>query len=473
MSTETSSNNFFSLPSMEDIVSYCFVLISIFFMIYQLPGITSNLSNPVLHQTWNSIFQLGFCLFGYLSVRKYYFIASKNFDNTGNLKEAIKDEIKREPNPSRIKQAFPFYAHPDDSDDTITRAYSTALSTSYQTLKEIRLIWLAWSAFYIVSIAKNAYYRALLTEAENISPFFYYFDTLETFCSSIVYAFSFSIYFKLNTLKQNNEMSISRIWSFIIGLSLVHIFLLNIRTINPLEVNWAFQVIGSTISGVSLVLLFSKLCDKAVNPRSFFLVVFVLYAVLQPLIFLHQTEAVILRMPEGVRLSTIKETISNAAYKAIDSLNITLSQPVLALDTMSSRSMRDSIESDISWLKDSANRKNLEESFNSVDFEPKAFREHLDISPLSIITKEKLYNSLKDQRVYLFAQDSMLTYAIIRRWYLLFGKAWFLIYIGWLYRKGRILKYFMSHDKIRLEEEMAKFDEHKSNLPMTHFFKLH
>lgn len=443
---------------MEKKISYIIICISSLFMLYQLPGIASELVDPFTHQLWNSLFQLAFCIYGYVVMRKYALVTSDILEKSGELKNEVLNKIKTKC--KEIKEAFVY----NDEDDKVVRVYADALVNTFQTFKEIRWIWLAWSAFYVISIFKNIYYKGWLID--DISLEFYYFDTLETMCSNIVCVFSFSIYLKLNTLRYNKESDIYWIWIGIIFISLIQLSLLFINNINPLEVNWAFQVIGCSISGIALVLLFSRLCEKSINPKPWFVVIFVTYAILQPLIFLHQTEAVILRMPKKVR----EKEASSRIEKAVTS---TLLKLRLELANNANSQTAALIISDTLWLKGTTNSNNLVEMYNQVDFDDSMFKTALSLTPLHDRSEEIIVEELKtDSRIYLVAQNSMTKYAIIRRWYLLFGKAWFLIYIGWLYRTGRILKYFMSHDRNRLKKEMKAFNNHKENLPGINFLKL-
>lgn len=451
--------------NIADYVAYAAIIFCLLMMFFPIPGLIVDFKDTFMNQLWNGVLQFIFCFFGYLIVDNYR-ITDATVSST-ELKAETNTEIENKLD--QIKLAFPAFSKDNDA---LKNAYKRALINTVQTLDEVRWIWLAWTLFYFVNIFKNLYYKNWLTDS--IGPFYYYFDTAETLASNIVCIFSLSLYFKLNTLRFNSKKTFEIMWLIIGLISAIHLILLQINTINPLEVNWAFQIIGSSLSGVALVLLFSRLCGRSIAPPAGYIFIFIIYAILQPLILLHYTEAMILRMPENRKIEEAEHIISNALNKYIGDIN---SNKIAQNDN----DTKEKIKKDISWLNEpyaiggtnesdpqnlgKTNRNKLYDAFYTSDFDIETFKTMLKLSPLSEFSQTAILQRLEPMRINLVSQRSIAKYATLRRWYLFFGKAWFLIYIGWLYKSGRILRYFMSHDRKKLEKEHSDFDENKKNLP--------
>lgn len=81
------------------------------------------------------------------------------------------------------------------------------------------------------------------------------------------------------------------------------------------------------------------------------------------------------------------------------------------------------------------------------------------------IKKDALLKSVRPFKYDLFLMDEVATVSLVRRWFLAFGKCFFLIYVIWLFEKRRTIWYFMPGIHEQIKKENNDFDHGSGYLP--------
>lgn len=411
-------------------------------MLFQIESFFSGPpTNKVLaHQYWIGALNLLFGFYGWYIVRTY-----KRIDiNSGDIKFSAGDV-------SLIRKAFIQYDAVKEECDLVN-AYKTSVSKRNQILDSAGHIFLAWMFFYAANLLKNIFVNE--TQYPPLSEWaggYYFLETFENLANNWVGLFAFVFYLHIGTVSDVHDQKIRIAKRIVVLISVLNVFLLCLQSLDPLFVNILFKLLGSMVNGVILSMLFFRLCNPVIRPWRGYPYIFFLYVVLQPLIVLTLTEALILRMPAHVKTESARTSVElmAASYSNI--------VPAGADSA--------AVEQGRVWLSDITNQKKLADCLQYGDLDSASLRRALMLTPLGFAAVPASNFFRQQQRMELVQTSSITTFSIMRRWALLAGKAFFLIFMIWAVEKHRFIKHFM-HLADKQEDAREKaFEDNREGLP--------
>lgn len=429
-------------PTTKSFICYAIVALALLQILFQIESYFGDppTSKVLAHQYWIGSLNLLFGFYGWYIVKtsKRIHINTKDISFSG-------EDV------SLLRKTFVQYDRVKD-DGAIVNAYRTSIGKRNQILDSAGHIFLAWMGFYAVNLLKN-----IFVAESNYPPVntwvggYYFFDAFENFANNWVGLFAFVLYLHLGAVSHVHQQKIRIAQKIIFLVLLLNLFLLCLQSLDPLFVNILFKLLGSIVNGVILSMLFFRLCNPVIRPWRGYPYVFSLYVVLQPLIVLTLTEALILRMPAHVKTASARQSVESIAA---------------SYDTLIPAGADSSaIKKGSTWLSDTVNQKNLADCLQYGDLDDASLRRALMLTPLDFAAGPIAGFFRQQQRMQLVQTDSITTFSIIRRWALLAGKAFFLIFMIWAIERHRFIKHFM-HLADKQEDEREKaFEDNREGLP--------
>jgi hypothetical protein len=429
-------------PTTKSFICYAVVALSVLQILFQLTGFFNVPAGNLLrtHQYWIGGLNLLFGLYGWYIVKTF-----KRIDlNAANIRFSDRDV-------TQIREAFVQYSAVKEEAD-IVNAYKTSFSKRNQILDSAGHIFLAWMAFYAANLLKNTFIEeSKQPYLDEWAAYHYFFDTLENLANNWVGLFAFIFYLHIGTVSNIHRQKIRIAKKVVVAISLLNLFLLCLQSLDPLFVNIIFKLLGSIVNGVILSMLFFRLCNPVIRPWRGYPYIFSLYVVLQPLIALTLTEALILRMPPHVKTASARQSVESMAASYGTLIPAGTDSVV--------------IEKGRAWISNAGNRENLAECLQYGDLDSASLRRALMLTPLHFAAVPLSRFFQQHQRMNPVQMENVTTFSIMRRWALLAGKSFFLIFLIWAIERRRFIKHFMHLADKQVDMREKAFEDNRDGLP--------